>query len=150
MKVILKEDVKSLGQRGKICEVSDGYARNFLIPRGLAVEATQGNVQDLAHKQKQEEQRRQKEKQAALDLASKIENIDVVLQVKVGEKGRLFGSVTNKEIAEILEKKYKLKLDRRKIELKEAIKAIGDHVVTVKLHPEVSGSLKVRVEGIDK
>jgi large subunit ribosomal protein L9 len=86
MKVILKEDVKSLGQRGKICEVSDGYARNFLIPRGLAVEATQGNVQDLAHKQKQEEQRRQKEKQAALDLASKIENIDVVLQVKVGEK----------------------------------------------------------------
>lgn len=147
MKVILKEDVKALGKKGKVCEVSDGYARNFLIPRGLAVEATQGNVQDLAHKQKQEEQRRQKEKEAALDLAAKIEGMDVVLQVKVGDKGRLFGSVTNKEIAEVLEKEYKLKLDKRKIELKEPIKAIGEHIVTVKLHPEVNGTLKVRLEG---
>lgn len=146
MKVILKEDVKALGKKGKVCEVSDGYARNFLIPRGLAIEATQGNVQDLAHKQKQEEQRRQKEKEAALDLAARIEGMDVVLRVKVGEKGRLFGSVTNKEIAEVLEKEYKLKLDKRKIELKEPIKAIGEHQVTVKLHPEVTGNLKVRLE----
>jgi large subunit ribosomal protein L9 len=150
MKVILKEDVKSLGQRGKICEVSDGYARNYLLPRGLAVEATSGNVQALAHKQKQEEQRRQKEKQAALELASKIANMDVVMQVKVGEKGRLFGSVTNKEIAEVLEKEHNLKLDRRKIELKEAIKAIGEHVIKVKLHSEVSADLKVKVEAVDK
>lgn len=146
MKVILKEDVKALGKKGKVCEVSDGYARNFLIPRGLAIEATQGNVQDLAHKQKQEEQRRQKEKEAALDLAARIEGMDVVLRVKVGEKGRLFGSVTNKEIAEVLEKEYQLKLDKRKIELKEPIKAIGEHQVTVKLHPEVTGNLKVRLE----
>ncbi len=147
MKVILKEDVKALGKKGKVCEVSDGYARNFLIPRGLAVEATQGNVQDLAHKQKQEEQRKQKEKEAALDLAARIEAMTVVLKVKVGEKGRLFGSVTNKEIAEVLEKEYNLKLDKRKFELKETIKSIGEHTITVKLHPEVNGTLKIRVEG---
>lgn len=148
MKVILKEDVKTLGKKGKVCEVSDGYARNFLIPRGLAVEATQGNVQDLAHKQKLAEQRREKEKQDALHLAAKIEAMDVTLKVKVGDKGRLFGSVTNKEIAEVLEKQYKLKLDKRKIELKEPIKAIGEHMITIKLHPEVNGNLQIRVEAI--
>lgn len=146
MKVILKEDVKGLGKKGKVCEVSDGYARNFLVPRGLAMEATQGNVQDLAHKQKQEELRKQKEKEAALNLAAQIENMDVVLKVKVGDKGRLFGSVTNKEIAEVLEKDYKLKLDKRKIEMKEPVKAIGEYTVTIKLHPEVTGNLKIRVE----
>jgi large subunit ribosomal protein L9 len=148
VKVILKEDVKALGKKGKLCEVSDGYARNFLIPRGLAVEATQGNIQDLAHKQKQEEQRRQKEKQDALDLAARIEGMDIVLGVKVGEKGRLFGSVTNKEIAEVLEKEYQLKLDKRKIELKESIKGIGEHTVSIKLHPEVSATLTVKVEAL--
>jgi len=148
MKVILKADIKGLGQKGKICTVSDGYARNYLLPRGLAVEATEGNVQDLAHKQKQEELRRQKEKQAALDLAAKIEALQVVLKVKVGDKGRLFGSVTNKEIAEVLAKDYNIKLDKRKIELKEAIKTVGDHQVTIKLHPEVSVNLTVEVESV--
>jgi large subunit ribosomal protein L9 len=148
MKVILKEDVKALGKKGKVCEVSDGYARNFLIPRGLAVEATQGNVQDLAHKQKQEEIRKEKEKQSALDLAARIEAMNVSLKVKVGEKGRLFGSVTNKEIAEVLEKEYRLKIDKRKIELKEPIKAVGEQAVIIKLHPEVSCSLKINVERV--
>ena len=148
MKVILKADIKGLGKKGKICTVSDGYARNYLLPRGLAVEATEGNVQDLAHKQKQEELRRQKEKQAALDLAAKIEALQVVLKVKVGDKGRLFGSVTNKEIAEVLAKDYNIKLDKRKIELKEAIKTVGDHQVTIKLHPEVSVNLTVEVESV--
>ncbi|AFV03985.1 MULTISPECIES: 50S ribosomal protein L9 [unclassified Dehalobacter] len=146
MKVILKEDVKALGKKGKVCEVSDGYARNFLIPRGLAVEATQGNVQDLVHKQKQEELRKQKEKQAALDLSQKIENMDIIVKVKVGEKGRLFGSVTNKEIAEVLEKEYQLKLDKRKIEVKEPIKGLGEYQVTVKLHFEVTANLKIKIE----
>jgi len=150
VKVILKEDVKALGKKGKVCEVSDGYARNFLIPKGLAVEATQGNVQDLAHKQKQEEQRKQKEKQAAIDLAAKIGAMQVVLNVKVGEKGRLFGSVTNKEIAEVLDKKYQLKIDKRKIEMKEPIKTTGELTVLVRLHPEVYGNLKIKVEGIQQ
>jgi large subunit ribosomal protein L9 len=146
VKVILKEDVKALGKKGKVCEVSDGYARNFLIPRGLAVEATQGNVQDLVHKQKQEELRKQKEKQAALDLSQRIENMDIIVKVKVGEKGRLFGSVTNKEIAEVLEKEYQLKLDKRKIEVKEPIKGLGEYQVTVKLHFEVTANLKIKIE----
>lgn len=146
MKIILKEDIKTLGKKGKVCEVTDGYARNYLIPHGLAMEATQGNVQDLAHKQKQSDLRKEKEKQEALDLAKKIETMDVILKVKVGDKGRLFGSVTNKEIAEVLEKEYKLKLDKRKIELKEPIKAIGKHLLTVKLHSEVTANLTIMVE----
>jgi len=146
VKVILKEDVKALGKKGKVCEVTDGYARNFLIPRGLAVEATQGNVQDLAHKQKQEELRKQREKQEALDLSQKIENMDIIVKVKVGEKGRLFGSVTNKEIAEVLEKEYQLKLDKRKIEVKEPIKGLGEYQTTVKLHSEVTARLKIKIE----
>ncbi|HHV63490.1 MAG TPA: 50S ribosomal protein L9 [Peptococcaceae bacterium] len=149
MKVILKEDVKALGKKGKVCEVSDGYARNFLIPRGLAVEATEGNMQDLAHKQKLEEQRKKKEKDEALKLAAQLEATNVVLKVKVGEKGRLFGSVTNKEISEVLEKDYRLKLDKRKIELKEPIKTIGEHFITIKLHPEVNTKIKIRVEALD-
>ncbi|KUO61910.1 MAG: 50S ribosomal protein L9 [Gracilibacter sp. BRH_c7a] len=146
MKVILKEDVKALGKKGKICEVSDGYARNFLIPRGLALQATEGNVQDLAHKQKQEDLRKQKEKQSAEDSKNKIEDMKIVLHVKVGDNGRLFGSVTNKEIAETLEKVYKIKIDKRKIEVKDPIKNIGEHTVSIKLHPEVSADLKVTIE----
>lgn len=148
MKVILKEDVKTLGKKGKVCEVSDGYGRNFLIPRGLAVEATQGNVQDLAHKQKQEDMRKQKEKQEALSLCEKIQALGIILKVKVGEKGRLFGSVTNKEIADVLEKEYGLKLDKRKIEVKEAIKGLGEFPVTVKLHPEVTATLSIKIEAL--
>lgn len=148
MKVILKEDVKTLGKKGKVCEVSDGYARNFLIPRGLAMEATQGNVQDLAHKQKQEDMRKQKEKQEALDLCERIKTLDIIIKVKVGEKGRLFGSVTNKEIADVLDKEYKLKLDKRKIEVKESIKGLGEFPVTVKLHSEVTANLSIKIEAL--
>ncbi len=146
MKVILKEDVKSLGKKGKVCEVSDGYARNFLIPRGLALQATEGNVQDLAHKQKQENLRKQNEKKAAEDSKSKIEEMKITLKVKVGDTGRLFGSVTNKEIAETLEKVYKTKIDKRKIEVKEPIKNIGEHTVFIKLHPDVVADLKIMIE----
>ena len=146
MKVILKEDVKALGKKGKVYEVSDGYARNFLIPRGLAVAATEGNVRDLAHKQKKEDQRIQKEKQMAQDLKSKIEDMQIVIRVKVGEKGRLFGSVTNKEIAESLENDHMIKLDKRKNEVRDPIKNIGEHRVFIKLHPEITGNLKVKIE----
>jgi len=149
MRVILKEDVKSLGKKGKICDVSDGYARNYLLPRGLAVEATTGNVQDLAHKEKREEKRKQNEKQAALDLSNILAELSLIIYVKAGEKGRLFGSVTNKEIAEVLEKEHKIKLDRRKIELKEPIKTIGEHVINVKLHPEITGNLKIVIQTVE-
>ncbi|MGI5902397.1 MAG: 50S ribosomal protein L9 [Desulfitobacteriia bacterium] len=148
MKVILIEDVKNLGTRGDVCKVQAGYARNFLIPRGLAVEATKRNMQDLAQKQKQEELQRQKEKEAALEIAEKIKSLKVVIKVKTGEKGRLFGSVTNKEIAEVLDKEYQVKLDRRKIEIKEPIKALGEYEVMVRLHPEVTAMVIVAVEAL--
>jgi large subunit ribosomal protein L9 len=147
MKVILKEDVKALGKKGKVCEVSDGYARNFLIPKGMAIEATNGNIQDLAHKQKQEDLRKKKEKDEAEALKNKLESLQVLLKVKVGDKGKLFGSVTNKEVADVLGQAYGIKLDKRKIEVKEPIKALGNYIVTAKLHPDVSAELKISVEG---
>lgn len=149
MRVILNQDIKSLGKKGKVCEVSDGYARNYLLPKGLAVEATTGNIQDLSHKQKQEEKRKQKEKEDAEILKNRIESLKIVLKVKAGEKGRLFGSVTNKEVAEVLLKDYDIKIDKRKIEVKEPIKAEGVYALPVKLHPEVTAALKVHVQAME-
>ena len=145
MKVILRQDVKSLGPRGKICDVSDGYARNYLFPRDLAVEATPGNLKDIAHKKELHDARRQKEKNEAEALAKRLNEITVNLAVKCGEKGRLFGSVTTKEIAEHLAAEHKIVLDKRKIELKEPIRAVGTYKVTVRLFPEVNGEMTLSV-----
>lgn len=147
LRVILRADVKALGKKGQVCEVADGYARNFLFPKGLAVEATAGNVQDLAHKKAAEEKRKEKEKQDAFNLAAKLNSLAVEIATKTGEGGRLFGSVTSKEIAEALKKRYGLELDKRKLELKEPIKALGEYTVSAKLHPEVSAQIQVRVIG---
>lgn len=148
MKVILTAEVKSLGKKGKICEVSDGYARNFLFPKGLAVEATQGNLNDLASKKANEDRKKAKEKQDAQALAEKLSSITVEVHTKIGEGGRLFGSVTNKEIAEALKSKYGVEIDKRKLEVKEPIKALGSYSIPTKLHPEVSAQLKVEVKAI--
>lgn len=148
MKVILKADVKGTGKKGQVCEVADGYARNFLFPRGLALEATSGNVQDLANKKASEEKRKEREKQVAQELATRLQALTVEVGTKTGEGGRLFGSVTNKEIAETLKKKYSLEIDKRKIELKEPIKSLGTYTVHAKLHPEVSANFQVQVTGV--
>ena len=145
MKVILQADVKGTGKKGQICEVSDGYARNFLIPQKLAVEATSGNMQDIAHKKAMEDKRKEKEKQDALALAKQLNDLRVTIAVKTGEGGRLFGSVTNKEIADTLKKAHKIEIDKRKIEMKESVKNLGTYTVHVKLHPDVSAELKVSV-----
>lgn len=147
MKVILTMDVKTLGKKGKICEVSDGYARNFLFPKGWAVEATPGNLNDLASKKANEDRKKEKEKQEAQTLAEKLSSIVVEVHTKTGEGGRLFGSVTNKEIAEALKSKYGIEIDKRKLDVKEPIKALGTFNVQVKLHPEVSTQLQVQVKG---
>lgn len=146
MKVILKADVKALGKKGHVVDVSDGYARNFLFPKGLAIEATAGNLNDLASKKANEERKKEKEKQDAQALAAKLSSISVEVLVKTGEGGRLFGSITNKEIAEALKKAYGIELDKRKLELKEPIKALGTFTVHAKLHPEVSAQLQVHVK----
>lgn len=146
MKVILKADVKALGKKGQVFEVSDGYARNFLFPKGLAVEATSGNLSDLASKKANEEKKKEKEKQDAQALAEKLKALSVEIITKSGEGGRLFGSVTNKEIAEALKAKFGIDVDRRKLELKEPIKALGTFNVHAKLHPEVTAQFQVHVK----
>ncbi len=147
MKVILQAEVKALGKKGQVCEVADGYGRNFLLPRGLAVEATTGNIQDMAHKKAAEEKRKDKEKQTALTLAQRLQELIIEVTTKTGEGGRLFGSVTNKEIAETLKKRYAIDLDKRKLEVKEPIKALGTYVIQVKLHPDVIAKIQVQVIG---
>jgi large subunit ribosomal protein L9 len=145
VKVILLTDVKALGKKGQVCEVADGYGRNFLLPRGLAVEATAGNMQDMAHKKAAEEKRKENEKQMALVLAERLNKLTVEVKTKIGEGGRLFGSVTNKEIAETLKKSYNIDLDRRKIEVKEPIKALGNYVIQIRLYPDITAKLQVQV-----
>lgn len=145
MKVILQEDVKKLGKKGDIIEVKEGYARNYLLPRNLAVEASDKNVQELKREEKIKADKAEKQRQDAEKLADKIKNITVTLQVKSGDNGKLFGAVTTKDIAENLNKKHKVKIDKRKIDLKENIKSLGTYNVDVKLHPEVTAQLTVQV-----
>lgn len=147
MKVILLSDVKKLGQKGDVVEVAEGYARNYLIPKGLAREATAGSLKELkAIKAKQAAQEKQQLEQAR-QIASKLEGQAIQIISKAGDKGRLFGSVTNKEVAEALEAQFDVEIDRRKIELKEAIKSLGDYPIKVKIHPQVAANMTVRVVG---
>lgn len=145
MKVILQADVKGTGKKGQVFEVADGYARNFLFPKKLAIEATTGNVQDITHKKALEERRKEKEKEAAVELAGKLNALRIDVKTKTGEGGRLFGSVTSKEIVEALKKQHGVEVDKRKLELKEPIKALGNYEVHVKIYPDVIAKLQVQV-----
>ena len=147
MKVILLADVKSLGKKGDIVEVNSGYARNFVLPKKLGVEATRKALNDLKL-QKQNDDKIAAEKLAeAKDLAARLEKTKVKAVIKVGEGGRTFGSISSKEIAEILKKQENINVDKKKIVVKDAIKAVGEYTVQVKLHPEVTADLKLSVEG---
>ncbi|WP_281085809.1 50S ribosomal protein L9 [Eubacterium ruminantium] len=148
MKVILIQDVKSLGKAGQIVDVNDGYARNFVLPKKLGLEATSKNLNDLKLKKQHDDKVAAENLADAKELAKKIEAIAVNAKVKVGEGGRSFGSVSSKEISEELEKQHSIKIDKKKIVVKDAIKNIGTYTVSVKLHPEVTASLKVVVEGM--
>ena len=146
MKVILLEDVKALGKKGEIVNVNDGYARNFILPKKLGLEATGKNLNDLKLQKANEEKIAQEQLEAAKALAEKIAAGKVTLQIKVGEGGRTFGSVSSKEIAEEVKAQLNLDVDKKKIQLKEAIKTLGTHNVSVKLHPQVTAELKVVVQ----
>ena len=146
MKVILLKDVKGTGVKGNVVNVSDGYARNFLFPKGLAIEATKANLSELKNKEKAQQKRIEQEKQEARELAKKISDITLVIKAKSGENGKLFGSVTNKEIAQELKKQHNITIDRKKIVLNEPIKQLGQMDLEVKLYPEISGKLTVKVE----
>lgn len=147
MKVILTQDVKKVGKKGELIEVKDGYARNALFPKGLAVEANAVNLNQRKLEQKSEDKRKQQELDDAQAIANTINDKEVKLTVKVGEGGKVFGSVTSKEIAEALQKEYGVKIDKKKIQLKEAIKGLGGQKVSIKLHPSVTATVSVLVVG---
>ncbi len=144
MQVILKENVKNLGNVGDLVNVKDGYARNFLIPKGLAVEANPKNIKMLEHERKKIQELARKAKLSAEGLASKIGDTTVVITAKAGEENRLFGSVTAMDIAEAL-KKQGIEIDKRKIILEEPIKRLGNYTVKIKLHPDITSQLNVQV-----
>ena len=148
MKVILIQDVKSLGKKGQIVEINDGYARNFVLPKKLGLEATPKNLNDLKLKKQNDEKVAAENLAEAKAMAEKLAGLTVKTAVKVGEGGKTFGSVSSKEISEELEKQYNVKIDKKKIVVKDPIKAVGNYTVAVKLHPEVTGELKVTVAGI--
>ncbi len=147
MKIILQQDVKSLGKKGEVLEVSRGYARNFLLPQKLAITATNENINTIKQQKAFQNHKQQQVLDEARLLASQLSKVMVKVFIKTGEAGRIFGSVTSKDITEGLEAQYGLIIDKRKIELKEAIKNLGTYTLTIKLHPEVSATIGVKVFG---
>ena len=145
MKVILLEDVKALGKKGEIVNVNDGYARNFILPKKLGLEATGKNLNDLKLQKANEEKVAQQILDEAKELGKKIEAGKVELAIKIGEGGRAFGSVSSKEIAVAVKEQMGYDIDKKKIQLKDALKTLGTHTVPVKLHPKVTAELKVIV-----
>ena len=145
MKVILTEDVKSLGKKGEIVEVSDGYARNFILKKKKGVEANSKNLNDLKLKKAKEDKIAQEQYEAAVELGKKIESGQIEVSIKTGEGGKAFGSIASKEIATEVKAQMGLDVDKKKVQLKDAIKTLGTHTVPVKLHPKVTVDLKVIV-----
>ena len=146
MKVILLQDVKGQGKKGQLLDVSDGYARNFLLSKNLAAPASASNINEMNMRASAQQHHKAEEKSAAQSSKEKLEQLEIKVAAKAGEGGRLFGAVTAKEIAEAAEKLCGLRIDKRKIVLPEPIKNYGEYTLTVKLHPEVSARLKVCVE----
>ena len=145
MQVILLEDVKKLGKKGEIVEISDGYARNFVLPKKLGVEANSKNRNDLKLQKANADKIAKEQLEAARELAGVLETKEVALKMKSGEGGKACGSISSKEIAQAAKEQCGLELDKKKIQLPEPIKALGVYEVSVKLHPKVTGKLKVKV-----
>lgn len=145
MKVILLQDVNKIGKKDQVLEVKEGYARNYLFAKKLAVEATEANLKELKRQETIKANKAAEVKAEAEELAKKLKDIVVTITTKAGEGGKLFGAVTNKEIAERLEKDFGYKVDKRKIELEDNIKTLGTYQPTVKLHNQVSVKLTVKV-----
>ena len=146
MKVILLKDVKGTGKKNEVKEVSDGYARNFLLPKKLAVPADNTNMKELNEKNKSIENKAQKEYEAAVELGKRMEELNVVIYSKAGDGGRLFGSITSKDIAEQIKKQHNIEVDKRKITLDEPIRVLGSRFVDVKIHQKVTTKIRVDVK----
>lgn len=145
MKVILLEDVKNVGKKGQIINAKDGYARNFLFPKNIAIEATEVNLKNLENAKKKKEEKEREAFEEARVLEEELMQKVIVIKTKAGENGKLFGSITTKEISELLEKEYKIIIDKKKFDLDEPIKTLGEYNVKIKLHPMVNAKLKVIV-----
>lgn len=145
MKVVLLEDVKKVGKKGEILEVADGYGRNFLIRRGLAVEGTQQNLNNARQKEAAKAHKKQVAADEAQVLAAELKKVVVTVALKMGADGRAFNSITPAVIADAVKAKYDLDLDKKKIELKEAIRSVGEYAVTVRIHPQVTSQIQVQV-----
>ena len=145
MKVILLGDIKGVGKKDQVIEASDGYARNFLFPKKLAVEANNENMSKLKSKQESNKFRKDTEKKEAEELAKKLTGIMLKIKVRAGENGKIFGGVSAKEVSDLLKEEYKIEVDKKKIELKETIKTLGVRTLTIKLYEGVIGNLKIDV-----
>ena len=145
MKVILIKDVKSLGKEGDLVNAKTGYARNFLLPNQLAIEATKENVAKWKEEKKIEEQKRQENVKEAQNLKERIEKIELKIKTKTGEGDRLFGAITSKDIAEVLEKEAGISVDKKKVELKENIKSLKRMTVPIRVYPEIVANLQVEI-----
>lgn len=146
MKVILIEDVKSLGKKGQIVDVNDGYARNFLLAKKMGLEATPKNLNDLKLKKANEEKRAKEIYEEALAFAEKLSKMEVTVSIKAGEGGKLFGSISSKEIAQAAQDQLGVEIDKKKMQLPSPIKNVGTQMVPIKLHPKVTAQLKVNVK----
>ncbi len=145
MQVILLEDVKTLGKKGDIVKVNDGYARNFILPKKLGMEATTKNLNDLKLQQANEERVKQEILEEAQQFAKELENKSVTVKIKSGDNGRTFGSISTKEIAQAAKEQLGYDIDKKKMQLKDPIKSLGVYQVALKLHPKVTGCLNVKV-----
>ncbi len=145
MKVILKADIKGVGKKDEVINASDGYARNFLFPKNLAVEANKENMSKLKAKQDSAKYQKEQDKEEAMKTADKLSKILLKIKVKAGENGKIFGGVSSKEIAQELSKQYAIQIDKKKIDLKETIKTLGVHNVEIKLFEGVVGKLRIDV-----
>lgn len=145
MKIILLQDEKKLGKKGDIIEASDGYARNYILPKKIGVEATAKNMNDLKLQKANDDRIAREQLEAAKALAAALEDKQIVVKIKAGEGGKTFGSVSTKEIAEEFKTQHNVDIDKKKIQLAESLKNFGSYEVPVKLHPQVTGKLHVKV-----
>ena len=145
MKIILLQDEKKLGKKGDVIEASDGYARNYILPKKIGIEATPKNMNELKLQKASQDKRAQEQMEAAKALAAQLEDKHIVVKIKGGEGGRTFGSVSSKEIAAACQEQHNIEIDKKKIQLTESLKNFGSYEVPIKLHPQVTGKLMVKV-----
>lgn len=148
MKIILKADVKGVGKKGELINASDGYARNYLFPRNLAMEATEGNIKTLEMQRSKEAKKKSEELSEAKEFAKKLSELSITIKVKTGDSGKLFGSITSKDISEEMKKQLGFDVDKKKIMLDDPIKVAGSYEIDIKVYPEVHGKIKVNIEQI--